>query len=96
MTSCRINSLVSKGLTGLSLIALVTVLTGYFQKPQPDEGTGAHIFQLSIAAAVPTILLFLITADWTQPLRIARRLLLPGIALVLAFGALYYLEHYWW
>jgi hypothetical protein len=78
----------------LSLTALLAVLSGYFQPPQPDEGTAAHIFQLSIAALVPTILLFLATADWKQPLRSARLLAFPATALVLAFGALYYLEHY--
>lgn len=77
----------------LSLVALFAVLSGYFQPPQTDEGTAAHIFQLSIAALVPTILLFLATADWLQPMRIARQLALPSAVLVLALGALYYLEH---
>jgi hypothetical protein len=78
----------------LSVIALLTVLSGYFQRPQPDEGTGAHIFQLSIVALVPTILLFLATADWKQPSRSARPLAIPAVALVIAFAALYYLEHF--
>ncbi|MBI2939361.1 MAG: hypothetical protein HYY04_02900 [Chloroflexi bacterium] len=78
----------------LSLTALLAVLSGYTQPPQPDEGTAAHIFQLSIVALVPTILLFLATADWRQPLRRARPLAFSAAALVLAFGALYYLEHY--
>ena len=81
----------------LSLTALLTVLSGYTQPPQPpdpDEGTAAHIFQLSIVALVPMILLFLATADWKQPLRSARPLAFPAAALGLAFGALYYLEHY--
>jgi len=78
----------------LSLAALLTVLSGYVQPPEPDEGVGAHIFQLSIAALAPAIMVFLATADWSQPLRSARPLALPVAALVLAFGALYYLEHY--
>lgn len=78
----------------LSLAALLTVLSGYVQPPEPDEGVGAHIFQLSIAALAPAIIVFLATADWSQPLRSARPLALPVAALVLAFGALYYLEHY--
>jgi hypothetical protein len=78
----------------LSLTALLTVLSGFTQPPQPDEGTAAHIFQLSVVAFVPTILLFLTTADWTQPSRSARPLVFSTAALVLAFGALYYLEHY--
>jgi hypothetical protein len=90
----QINSVSSKVILFLSLVALITVLSGYTQPPQPDEGTGAHIFQLSIVALVPMILLFLATADWRQPWRSARRLAFPAAALVLAFGALYYLEHH--
>lgn len=81
-------------LVGLAMTALLAVLSGYFQPPQQDEGTAAHIFQLSIVAFVPTLLVFLMTTDWKEPLRIARRLLFPGAALVIAFGALYYLEHF--
>jgi energy-coupling factor transporter transmembrane protein EcfT len=94
MTGQQINRVSGKITIVLSLIALFAVLSGYFQPPQPDEGSAAHIFQLSIALLVPTILLFLATADWKQPWRSARPLALPAAALVLAFAALYYLEHY--
>jgi energy-coupling factor transporter transmembrane protein EcfT len=94
MRGPQINRLSGKVLIVLSSIALLTVLSGYTQPPQPDEGAGAHIFQLSIVALVPIILLFLATADWRQPLRSARPLVFPAAALVFAFGALYYLEHY--
>ena len=97
MRGQQINRISGKVMIVLSLIALLTVLSGYTQPPQPpapDEGAAAHIFQLSIAALVPVILLFLATADWKQPLRSARPLAFPATALVLAFGALYYLEHY--
>jgi hypothetical protein len=81
----------------LSLAALLDVLLlGYTQPPLPDEGLGAHIFQLSIVALVPTGFLFLITADWTQPVRTVRRLAFPAAVVVLAFAALYYLEHYFY
>jgi cytochrome bd-type quinol oxidase subunit 2 len=80
----------------LSVIALLTVLSGYMQSPQPDEGAAAHIFQLSIAALVPAILVFFATADWTQPRRSARPLSLPAALVILAFAALYYLEHYYY
>jgi hypothetical protein len=81
----------------LSLTALLDVLLfGYTQPPLSDEGTGAHIFQLSIVALAPTGFLFLTTADWTQPVRIVRRLAFPAAVVVLAFGALYYLEHYFY
>jgi hypothetical protein len=73
---------------------LLAVLSGYLQPPQPDEGVAAHIFQLSIVMLVPLFFLFLAAADWEQPLRSAKPLALSAAALVLAFGALYYLEHY--
>jgi hypothetical protein len=94
MDSQQINRLSSKIALALSLSALLAVLSGYTQPPQTDEGTGAHIFQLSVVALVPTILLFLVTADWKQPLRSARPLAIPTAALALAFGALFNLEHY--
>jgi len=81
----------------LSLIALFTVLTGYLYPAQPretDEGSAAHIFQLSIAALFPTLIVFLASADWKHPARSARPLLFPAAALTIAFAALFYLEHY--
>jgi uncharacterized membrane protein len=94
MSGQQINRISGKVVIILSVTALLAVLSGYMYPPQPDEGAAAHIFQLSIVALVPTILLFLATADWTQPWRSARPLAFPAVALVLAFGALYYLEHY--
>jgi hypothetical protein len=94
MRTPQLNRISHKVLLVLSLIALLTVLSGYFQLPQPDEGAAAHIFQLSIVALVPTILLFLLTANWKEPWRTARPLAFPAAALVCAFAALYYLEHY--
>ena len=94
MRAQQIGRVSGKALVVLSLIALVAVLSGFAQPPQVDEGTGAHIFQLSILALVPVIFLFLATADWRHPLRrVGRPLAIPTAALVLAFGALYYLEH---
>jgi len=93
----QVNRISGKVLLALSLIALFTVLSGFLLFPHPpetDEGTGAHIFQLSVTLAAMTILIFLFTADWKQPLQTARPLALPAIALVLAFGILYYFEHY--
>ncbi len=90
----QINRVSGKVAVVLSLAALLAVLSGYIQPPQQDEGAAAHIFQLSIVALVPMILLFLATADWKQPWRSARPLSFPAAALVLAFGALYFLEHY--
>ena len=94
MRERQLNRVSGKILTVLSLTALLAVLSGYTQPSQPDEGTAAHIFQLSIVAVAPTVALFLATTDWRQPSQSARVLALPAVALVLAFVALYYLEHY--
>lgn len=94
MRAQQINRVSGKVLIALSLIALLAVFSGYFQPPQADEGSAAHIFQLSIVALVPTILLFLATADRKQPWPRAQPLAFSAAILVLAFGALYYLEHY--
>jgi amino acid transporter len=77
----------------LSLAALLAVLSGYFQPPQQDEGTAAHVFQLSIVALVPITLLYLRTADWKQPRRNLLSLVFPAGMVGIAFAALFYLEH---
>lgn len=92
----QINRVTGKVMIALSFIASLTVLSGYFQAPQPDEGAAAHIFQISVVALVPTILLFLITADWAKPSRNARLLAFAGVTMAITFGALYYLEHYFY
>jgi len=51
-------------LAALSHMALFSVISGYFQPPQRDEGAAAHIFQLSIFFAVPVLLVFFASADW--------------------------------
>ncbi len=104
MSGERINRVSGIGLIVLSLIALMTILTAYrvsfhpfsiYTQPlEPDEGTQAHIFQLSILALVPMVLLFLATAEWTQPLRSLRPLAFSAVAVVLAFSLLYYFEHH--
>jgi len=94
MRAQQINRVSGRLLIVLSLAALLAVLSGYTQPPQPDEGTAAHIFQLSIVALLPMILLFLATADWRRPLRSTRPAAFAAAALALAFAALYYLEHY--
>jgi heme/copper-type cytochrome/quinol oxidase subunit 4 len=96
MRGQEINRISGNVLIVLSLIALLMVISGYFQAPQPDEGSAAHIFQLSIVALVPMILLFLVTVDWEKPLRNMRPLVFTVVTLVLAFGGLYYLEHHYY
>jgi hypothetical protein len=104
MDAPRINRASGLGLLALALTALAmvcvgfigrAVLLGYIPPPDPDEGTAAHLFQLSIAGLVPVGALFLATADWTQPWRAVRRLFVPGAAVVLAFAVLYYFETYY-
>ena len=80
----------------LSVTALLTVLWGYTQSPQPDEGTPAHIFQLSVVLGAFVMFLFLGTADWTQPSHIVRRLAIPVAAFGLSFAALYYMENHYY
>jgi hypothetical protein len=58
-----------------------------------DEGTGAHLFQLAVALLIPAGLVYLLSADWRKPLRVALRLVAPAIALVITFATLYYMEH---
>lgn len=94
MRSEQINRSCSRVAIGLSATALLAVLSGYFQPPQPDEGSAAHIFQLSIVLLLPTILLFLGTADWKWPWQSLRSMTIPAAVLTVAFGALYYLEHF--
>ena len=96
MTTKRITRVSGATITILSLTALLAVLSGYFQAPQADEGSAAHIFQLSIALLVPVGAAFLASTDWTRPWRSARLLAFPAAALVIAFAALYYLEHYYY
>ena len=60
MRQQQVNGATGMVLIALSLTALLTVLSAFLkpaQFDQPDEGTGAHIFQLSIAALVPVTLL---------------------------------------
>ncbi len=97
MNTQRINRISCNTLSALALTALLDVLLlGYTRPPLKDEGAGAHIFQLAVAALLPVGLLFLATADWAHPKRVAYRLAFPTIALVLAFAALFYLERYFY
>lgn len=89
----RINALSGATLTVLAIGAFVTVLVGFTQPPLPDEGALAHIFQLTIAALLPTGAVFVATADWSRPAAPVKSLVLPAVFVILAFSALYYLEH---
>ena len=91
-----LNRLCSRAALIVSLIALLTVLSGYTLPRHPaqtDEGTQAHVFQIAIVLAAATLLLFFATADWKRPGPIVRRVVIPASVLVAAFIALYLLEH---
>jgi hypothetical protein len=91
----KINRISGATAVGLSLVALAAVVSGYFQRPHADEGSSAHVFQLAIVLLVPTVLALCATADWKERTRVLRPLAVSATSLVIAFGALFYLEHYW-
>jgi len=96
MRTRQINQMSSIVLVLLSVIALITVVTGVISPPpvpEPDEGTQAHIFQVSIAALVPMTIVVLGTANWRQPWRSLLPLIISAAVTMLAFIGLYYLEH---
>lgn len=94
MSREQINQISGRFAVALSLIALLTVISGYFQPPQTDEGAAAHILQIAVAAFVPAVLTFLATFSGKGPRRSGRPIFASGALLIVAFGALYYLEHF--
>jgi hypothetical protein len=101
MRNETINRVSGHVVLGLSIFAMLLVvgatvlaMLGKFNpSPTGDEGTAAHLFQLAIVLLVPVGLAYLVTADWREPLKVAKRLIVPALALVVAFSALYYMEH---
>ncbi len=101
MSEQRANRISGHIVLGLSLCAMslvvgATILTmqGRFDpSPGGDEGTAAHLFQLVIVLIMPAGLVFLATADWRKPWIVAKRLMVPAVALSVAFSTLYYMEH---
>jgi hypothetical protein len=101
MSEEMVNRISGRVVLGLSLFAMFLVvgatalaMLGRFNpSPDGDEGTAAHLFQLAIVLLLPAGLTFLATANWQQPGRIAKRLVMPAVALVVAFSTLYYMEH---
>ena len=72
---------------------ILTLLGRFSPSPDGDEGTAAHLFQLAIVLLLPVGLAFLFTAEWRQPHKVVKRLILPAVALLVAFSTLYYFEH---
>jgi hypothetical protein len=83
----RLNAVSTVGLIVLSLtaflpllvVAVPVMLGGQLPPRERDEGTGAHIFQLSIAALLPAGLLFVATADDRSASGIPHRRGDPGV-----------------
>jgi hypothetical protein len=95
----RITGHIMLGLSVFAMMLVVgatilTILGRFSPSPDGDEGSAAHLFQLTIVLLVPTGLTFLATANWHRPFEVARRLVLPVAALVVAFSMLYYMEHF--
>jgi hypothetical protein len=97
MHAQQLNRLAAVMITALAAVALLDVVVlGYFRAPLKDEGAGAFIFQFSFVAMALVAVLFLATADWTHPVSIVRRLAIPALLSLLALGALFYLENYFY
>ncbi len=101
METARVNRYLAATVYLFSFSALLPLLvlygralgTGHLPAPEPDEGTGAHVFQLSLVLLMPAGLAYLATADWTRPARTLGRLGLPALFVIAAFALLYAYEH---
>ena len=101
MSEQAVNRISGHVVLGLALFAMILVvgatvvaMVGWVSfSPDGDEGTAAHLFQLAIVLLMPAGLTFLATANWRQPWTVAKRLVVPAAALVVAFSTLYYMEH---
>jgi hypothetical protein len=67
------------------LLALTAGVTGW-ERNLPDEGAAAHLFQLLIAAQIPIVGLFLLTADRARARSIGKWLTIDLAAIALAFA----------
>ena len=100
MRAEQIHRASSVGIAVLCLIASVMVfqavvralINGALPPPPSDEGAAARIFQLSVVGLVPVGICWLATTDWAHPWKTVRWLVVPLIALALAFGLLFYIE----
>lgn len=98
MRKDRLNRISSAVLLVLSLTAsvvpwLLEWRRGFDQPPLADEGTPAHVFQLSIVLLMPVVLIFLATADLRRPWQIVRRSAIPAALVFLSVAGLFYYEH---
>ncbi len=100
MNEGEVNRLSGRAVLGLSVFSMLLVLgatvlatLGRFSpSPDGDEGAAARLFQLAIVLLLPAGLTFFMTSDWRQPWGVAKRLVVPAVALVVAFSTLFYME----
>jgi hypothetical protein len=90
----RVHRIGALAILFLSAMALLTILIGIGQPPQPDEGTLAHLFQLAVGAILPAALVFFFFADPQRPWREMKIVALASVMLVVAFTLLYWMEHH--
>ena len=93
MRSTRVNQASSLAIIVFSVTALAVVLWAVHTAALTDEGTGAPPFSTVGRSLYPVTLVYLITADWSQPWRSARPIAIAVATTTLAFAALFYLEH---
>jgi len=65
------------------LLAFAAGVTGW-ERNLSDEGLGAHLFQLLIAAQIPLVAILLWTADWSHSRFVGKWLAIDLAAIVLA------------
>jgi len=69
------------------VIVLVVVATGW-ERHSTDEGAAAHLFQLLIVGQAPFVLMFLLTAKWSNLVKVVKPFAIQVGALALALGSL--------
>jgi len=77
---------------GTILVGVAVALTQPSQPPPTDEGTLAHLFQLSVGLLLPATIFYLATAEWTRPWPALRPLVMAGALVLVAFALLFYFE----
>lgn len=101
MSAQTVNRISGRIVLGLSLFAMLlvvgatilAVLGRFDPAPGGDEGTPAHLFQLAIVLLMPAGLAYLMSADWERPWPVVKRLIVPALALAVAFATLFYMEN---
>ena len=89
MTRIRLNRIAARVPVICSLLAfalVVTALATGWQTHAADEGAAAHLFQLLVAAQLPFVAVFLLTADWRPATRPVPTLALQAALLMLALA----------